>query len=83
MSIWIIFFDKNDVLTQLEFSKQLKGLEYEKEYFLSEIKNNKSKLVELQTNNENLEKFAREQYLMHKDGEDVFVVVHDSSLVLN
>lgn len=83
MTIWIIFFDKNDVLTQLEFSKQLRGLEHEKDYFLSEIKNNKNKLVELQTNNENLEKFAREQYLMRKEDEDVFVVVHDSSLILN
>ncbi|MDP4187093.1 MAG: septum formation initiator family protein, partial [Bacteroidota bacterium] len=30
---------------------------------------------ELQTNNENLEKFAREQYLMKKDSEDVFILV--------
>jgi cell division protein DivIC len=83
MVVWIIFFDKNDLLTQLEFSKELKGLESEKQYFLSEIKSNKSKLVELQTNNENLEKFAREQYLMRKDGEEVFVVVHDSTLIIN
>ncbi len=83
LAIWIIFFDKNDILTQLEFSKQLKGLENEKQYFLSEIKNNKSKLVELQTNSENLEKFAREQYLMRKDGEDVFVVVYDSTVTIN
>jgi cell division protein FtsB len=82
MSIWVIFFDKNDLLTQMEFSQQLKSLENEKEYFLKEINLNKTRLEELQTNDKNIEKFAREQYLMRKDGEDVFVVVHDSTVAI-
>ncbi len=83
LSVWVVFFDKNDLLTQMEFSKQLSGLEKEKQYYISEIENNKHKLVELQTNGANLEKFAREQYLMRKEGEDVFVVVHDSTINVN
>ena len=31
----------------------------------------------LKTNNENLEKFAREQYLMKKDNEDIFIIVEE------
>jgi cell division protein FtsB len=83
LSIWVVFFDKNDMLTQLDFSKQLKELEKERQYYLVEIESNKNKLVELQTNGTNLEKFAREQYLMRKEGEDVFVVVHDSTVSIN
>jgi cell division protein FtsB len=83
LSIWVVFFDKNDLLTQLDFSKQLKELEKERQYYLVEIESNKNKLVELQTNGANIEKFAREQYLMRKEGEDVFVVVHDSAATIN
>jgi cell division protein FtsB len=83
LSIWVVFFDKNDLLTQLDFSKQLNELEKERQYYLLEIESNKNKLVELQTNSANIEKFAREQYLMRKEGEDVFVVVHDSTVSIN
>jgi cell division protein FtsB len=34
-------------------------------------------LNELRTNRENLEKFAREQYFMKKDNEDIFIIVND------
>ena len=32
-------------------------------------------MEELKTNPKNLEKFAREKYLMKKDNEDIFVIV--------
>ena len=32
---------------------------------------------ELKTNPDNLEKFAREKYLMKKDNEDIFVIVEE------
>ena len=34
---------------------------------------------ELRTNPANLEKFAREKYLMKKDNEEIFVIVKDSA----
>ena len=34
---------------------------------------------ELKTNPANLEKFAREKYLMKKDNEEIFVIVKDST----
>jgi cell division protein DivIC len=83
LGLWVVFFDKNDVLTQMEFSKQLAELEKEKTYYLKEIANNKSKLKELQTSDIGIEKFAREQYLMHKEGEEIFVIVYDSTYNAN
>ena len=38
-------------------------------------KKNKEKLQLLQSDKDNLEKFAREQYMMKKSNEDIFVVV--------
>jgi cell division protein FtsB len=73
--VWISFFDKNDLLSQRELRKEVKKLEIEKKYFVTEIGKNKVDLKELKTNPKNLEKFAREKYLMKKDNEDVFVLV--------
>jgi cell division protein FtsB len=50
-------------------------MELEKEYYLERIAEDSKKLNELMTNDENLEKFAREQYLMKKPDEDIFLIV--------
>lgn len=75
--IWVSFFDKNDVLSQMDLRKEVKKLETEKQYFVTEIDKNKTDMKELMTNPKNLEKFAREKYLMKKDNEDVFVLVEE------
>ena len=73
--VWVLCFDKNDVLTQADLIKKLNKLEGERDYYVTEIQNNKNDINELKTNPESLEKFAREKYLMKKDNEDVFVLV--------
>ncbi|MGZ3898904.1 MAG: FtsB family cell division protein [Bacteroidia bacterium] len=72
---WLLFFDKNDVVSQWDLIQKCKKLEKERDYYISEIDNNKNELQELQTNKKSLETFAREKYLMKKDNEDVFVFV--------
>ena len=71
---WLLFFDKNDVFTQWDLIQKCKKLEKERDYYISEIKSNKTWLNELQTNKKSLETFAREKYLMKRDNEDIFVV---------
>lgn len=75
MITWLIFFDKNDVITQHELIMQCEKLEKDKEYYLSEINSHRQQLHELKTNKKSLETFSREKYLMKKDNEDVFVFV--------
>jgi cell division protein FtsB len=72
---WLLYFDKNDVFTQFELISKCNKLNVEKEYYISEIENNKKEIVELQTNKKSLETFAREKYHMKRDNEDVFVFV--------
>jgi len=73
--VWLLFFDKNDVFTQYELLQKCEKLEKDKEYYLTEIENNKRNLNELRTNKKSLETFAREKYLMKKENEDVYVFV--------
>jgi cell division protein FtsB len=73
--VWLLFFDKNDIFTQRETVAKLNKLKTNQQYYREEIKKDSIALIELKTNKESLEKFAREKYLMKKDNEDVFVFV--------
>jgi cell division protein FtsB len=75
--VWLSFFDKNDFISEYSYRQQLKSLKKDEKYYLDEIKDNKERLNELMSSPANLEKFAREKYLMKKDNEDVFVIVNN------
>lgn len=77
-AVWMLFFDKNDVLAQYEYRSAVHKLQEEKDFYVKEIAKVKQDLNELSTNLNTAEKFAREKYFMKKDNEDVFVIVKDS-----
>jgi cell division protein FtsB len=70
----MFFFDKNDVLTQLNRRKELKDLQRSREYFTTRIQTERKELEQLKTNPATLEKYAREKYLMKRDNEDIFII---------
>ena len=75
--IWISFFDTYNLISQFKRGRALKNVEYEREFYLEEIKRDSIAIMELTTNKENLEKFAREKYLMKKDDEDIFLIIEE------
>ena len=75
--LWILIFDNNNLVTRMKKINNLKQLQKEKLQYIEQIENDTRKLEELKTNKENLEKFAREQYLMKKDNEDVFIIIDE------
>lgn len=75
---WMLFFDRNDLMSQYEYRQQLNVLEAEKEFYTSESAKTVKDLNELTTDRAKLEKFAREKYLMKKDNEDVFVIIKEA-----
>lgn len=75
--VWLAFFDRNDFLTTYSYRSKLNQLHAEKAYYEEEIAKNRIALERLRTNPENLERFARETYLMKKDDEDIFVVMRE------
>ena len=76
--VWMLFFDRRDFFQQRDRADELKKLEAKKKYYVQEIEKAKKELDDLQNNPAALEKFAREHYLMKKDGEDIYVI-EDSS----
>lgn len=77
---WILFFDKNNIISQADLAKKLHNLKDDKSYYQKEIREDSVELHELLTNPEDLEKFARERYLMKRDSEEIFLIVPKDTL---
>jgi cell division protein FtsB len=75
--IWLLFFDRNNLIDRVKELNHLRQLEKDKKYYIERIDADSKRLEQLRTNNKNLEKFAREQYLMKKDNEDIFIIVEE------
>lgn len=76
--LWLLIFDSNDLFTQRKLSKKKKDLQESKEFYedkILEVKNDREALL---TDEEQLEKLAREKYLMKKDSEDVYIIVEET-----
>jgi cell division protein FtsB len=73
----MVFFDENSFLNHREFDKEIDKLNREKEYYQSEIEQDKE-LIEKLKNEEDLEKFAREEYKMKKENEEIYLIEYDT-----
>ncbi len=56
------------------YDQKIRELEREIDHYRKEIEVNSEKLNNLRTDKEGLERFAREEYLMKRSNEDVFVI---------
>lgn len=74
--IWLYFFDENTHLNR-EFDKEIKELKKTIDFYESEIERDKQTIKMLQDSLQ-LERFAREKYLMKKPNEDVYIIEFDS-----
>ncbi len=72
---WMTVFDSNNFIELIRLSSDISDLREKRAYYKSEINNARKTEKELFSNNRNLEKFAREKYLMKKDNEDLFIIV--------
>ncbi len=72
--VWFLFFDQNNLIQQYRFSSEIKDLRKEKEYYSTEIARDSVAMEKLRDDPHELERYAREKYLMKKEGEDIFIV---------
>ncbi|POY38528.1 septum formation initiator [Solitalea longa] len=73
--VWMLFLDRNDFISQYEYRQKLSQIRKDQDYYKEEIIKVKKDVKELSTDPAQLEKFAREKYLMKRDNEDIFVIV--------
>ena len=80
--LWMLFFDAEDLVTQYRLGNKLRNLEAEKAYYLEQIEKIRQDRKELASNEDLLEKFAREKYFMKKKTEDLYIVVDEWAIGL-
>ena len=73
----ILFFDDNNLLERFKLIGEKAELNAQIEYYEQEIEESKRKYIELKTDSKNLEKFAREEYFMKKDKEEIYILVEE------
>ncbi len=75
--VWMLFLDSNNFYSQYQLSNKLENLEAQREYYKEKIEEVKKDRKELLSDDELLEKFAREKYFMKKESEDLFIIVEE------
>ena len=70
----ILFIDQFNLFEQIRLHKSLKDQKQQIEYYEQEIKDSKAHLNALQNDTATMEKVAREQYMMKRDNEVVYII---------
>ena len=71
----MLFFDRNNILNQIQLRQNLHQYQKEKQFYLEQIAADSEATYDLMSDSVHLEKFARERYYMKKDSEDVFLMI--------
>jgi cell division protein FtsB len=75
--IWMLFFDENSYLAHRKYNKEITDLQNTIKFYKTEISKDKSIIKGLKDSLE-LERFAREKYLMKKENEDIYIIEFDT-----
>ncbi len=73
----LLLNDRNSIFDQYEYSQHLREAKEKHTYYQQEIGRVRKEQQEVFGSTKNLEKFAREKYLMKRDNEDIFVMVEE------
>ncbi len=73
--LWMLFFDQNNITDQLERRQRLAQMEADLEFYNTEKTQIQESRYMLESEAEELERFARERYRMKRDDEDLYIIV--------
>ena len=79
---WMVFLDNYSYFDHRFLDSQINELEDNKQYYQEEIKKDEEQIKELK-NPEQIEKYARENYYMKKDSEDIYLIEFEEDSIDN
>ncbi|MCX6223732.1 MAG: septum formation initiator family protein [Bacteroidia bacterium] len=74
-SVWIFFFDQHNLVDRFKSRQHLDQLKSDTVFYQEKIRSDRKSIKLLKTNPQNLERFAREKYMMKAPDEEVFVIL--------
>jgi len=72
--ILAFLFGDSNIFARFKYDSEIRSLKGQIDYYKSKSEEDRRKLDELKSNKDNIEKFARESYLMKKDNEEIFII---------
>ena len=72
--VWIFFFDPKDIPSSINRIETYSKLQKNEQHLTKQIAETNKDLDLLKTNPQTVEKYARENYMMKKDNEDLFII---------
>lgn len=70
----LFMFSDSSMTKRMRYESEIKSLKSQIDYYRQQTEVDRKKLEELESNDEDLEKFARENYLMKKENEEIFII---------
>lgn len=77
--VWMVFFDRYSIPAQLDMSRQIAEERQNVQWYKQANEGLDAQAVRLETNEEELERIAREKFLMKKRNEVVFLIKEETS----
>lgn len=75
--VYLLFFTQNTLSSQIKLALQLRKLSTEEAYYSKALADIKQQQKEVFSGIDNIEKFARENYWMKRDNEDLYIFVEE------
>lgn len=70
---WVLFFDRNNYLDSRALDRKIRELESEKAFYLHKLQEDSTVIAGLK-DSAFLERFARENFLMRRTGEEIYLI---------
>ncbi|MCK9300529.1 MAG: septum formation initiator family protein [Bacteroidales bacterium] len=72
--VLIVFIDEHNLIRRMQYDRKIRALRKEIRQYEKERDHALEQLEDLRTGSEELEKIARERYLMKKENEEIFLL---------
>lgn len=77
--VWMVFFDRYNIPAQMNMSSQIQQEKQNEQWYLTANEGLDAQRVRLETNEEELERIAREKFLMKKRNEVVYLIKDEAA----
>jgi len=72
--VFAFIISDSNIFARIGYDSEIRELKGQIKYYKNKSEEDRRKLEELRSNKTNIEKFARENYMMKKDNEDIFII---------